>query len=135
MCHFPSSFRASTSYCLICCLLHESQTSWVGYFTRVSYQTVSFFEGKWLFPSREKFFCCCNFTRILNSRNLWTFLILLFFCGLMPFHFCVYCEVSKLGVLYPELAFDCVLIACSLESIRPGLVQGYKAPNGIVGHS
>ena len=42
----------------------------------------------------------------------------------MPFHFCVYCEVSKLGVLYPELAFDCVLIACSLESIRPGLVQG-----------
>ena len=49
----------------------------------------------------------------------------------MPFHFCVYCEVSKSGVLYPKLAFDCVLIACSLESIRPGLVQGYKAPNGV----
>ena len=33
----------------------------------------------------------------------------------------------SLGVLYLEhsqLAFDCVLIACSLESIRPGLVKG-----------
>ena len=36
-----------------------------------------------------------------------------------------------LGVLYLEhskLAFDCVVIASSLESIRPGLVQGCKAP-------
>ena len=42
--------------------------------------------------------------------------------------------VLTLGVLYPEhsqLAFDCVIIACSLESIRPGLVQGCKAPNGV----
>ena len=37
-----------------------------------------------------------------------------------------------LGVLYPEnsqLALDFVLIACNLDSIRPGLVQGCKAPN------
>ena len=37
-----------------------------------------------------------------------------------------------LGVLYPEhlqLAVDFVVIACSLDSIRPGLVQGCKAPN------
>ena len=26
---------------------------------------------------------------------------------------------------------DYVVIACSLESIRQGLVQGYKAPNGV----
>ena len=42
--------------------------------------------------------------------------------------------VFPLGVLYPEhsqLAFDCVVIACSLESIKPGLVQGFKAPNGV----
>ena len=42
--------------------------------------------------------------------------------------------VFPLGVLYPEhsqLAFDCDIIACSLESIRPGLVQGCKAPNGV----
>ena len=39
-----------------------------------------------------------------------------------------------LGVLYPEhsqLSFDCVIIACSLQSIRPGLVHGCKAPNGV----
>ena len=44
------------------------------------------------------------------------------------------CTVFPLGVLYPEhsqLVFDCVVIACSLESIRPGLVQGCKAPNGV----
>ena len=28
-------------------------------------------------------------------------------------------------------AFDSVIIACSLESIRPCLVQGCKAPNGV----
>ena len=40
--------------------------------------------------------------------------------------------VFSLGVLYPEhlqLVFDFVIIACSLDSIRPGLVQGCKAPN------
>ena len=40
--------------------------------------------------------------------------------------------IVSLGVLYPQhsqLAFDFVLIACSLDSIRPGLVQGLKAPN------
>ena len=40
--------------------------------------------------------------------------------------------VFLFGVLYPDhsqLAFDFVVIACSLDSIRPGLVQGCKAPN------
>ena len=39
------------------------------------------------------------------------------------------CTVFPLGVLYPERGFfDChVIIACSLQSIRPGLVQGCKA--------
>ena len=40
--------------------------------------------------------------------------------------------VFPLGVLYAEhlpLAFDFVVIACSLDTIRPGLVQGCKAPN------
>ena len=57
----------------------------------------------------------------------------IFFCGLRPFFIIVY-TAFPLGVLYPEhsqLAFDCVIIACSLESIRPGLVQGCKAPNGV----
>ena len=49
------------------------------------------------------------------------------FFGLRPFsYFCVF-TIFPLGVLYPEhsqLAFDCVKIACSLESIRQGLVQG-----------
>ena len=43
-------------------------------------------------------------------------------------------NVFPLGVLYQEhlqLAFDYVVIACSLKSIRPGLVQGCKAPNGV----
>ena len=56
-----------------------------------------------------------------------------FLGGLRPFTFCVY-TVFSLGMLYLEhwqLAFDCVIIACSLESIRPGLVQGCKAPNGV----
>ena len=46
------------------------------------------------------------------------------------FHFMF--TIFLLGVLYPEhlqLAFDFVVIACSLDSIRPGLVQGCKAPN------
>ena len=47
----------------------------------------------------------------------------------------VYYTVFPLGVLYPEHLklgiFDCVVIACSLESIRPGLVCIYKAPNGV----
>ena len=48
------------------------------------------------------------------------------------FHF-VY-TIFPFRVLYPEhlqLAFDCVVIACSLESIRPGLIHGWKAPNGV----
>ena len=39
-----------------------------------------------------------------------------------------------LGVLYPEhlqLAFDFVIIACILESIRPGLALGCKAPDDV----
>ena len=39
-----------------------------------------------------------------------------------------------LGVFNPEhsqLAFDSVVIACSLESIRPGLIHCCKAPNGV----
>ena len=42
--------------------------------------------------------------------------------------------VFLLGVLYPEhlqLAFDCVVIPYGLEFIRPGLIQGCKAPNGV----
>ena len=56
---------------------------------------------------------------------LWPEAFLFFLC--MPLG-----KVFPLGVLYPEhsqLAFDCAVIACSLESIRPGLVQGCKAPN------
>ena len=44
--------------------------------------------------------------------------------------------VFPFGELYLEhlqLAFDCVAIACSLESIRLGLLQGCKAPN-VVGY-
>ena len=55
-----------------------------------------------------------------NKKNLW------------PNAFFLLC--IQLGVLYPEhlqLAFDCVIIAGSLESIRPGLYQGCKAPNGV----
>ena len=56
-----------------------------------------------------------------------------FFFFLFIFSFlCI--TLFPLGVLYPEhsqLAFDYVIIACSLESIRPGLVQGCKAPNGV----
>ena len=55
-----------------------------------------------------------------------------FVCDVRPYYF-VY-AIFPLGVLYPEylqLAFDFVVIACSLESISPGLVQGWKAPNGV----
>ena len=50
------------------------------------------------------------------------------FCGLRPFHFDVY-HISIGSVVSGTLAFDFVLIACSLDSIRLGLVQGCKAPN------
>ena len=54
------------------------------------------------------------------------------FCvALCLFHFFMY-TVFPLGELYPEhsqLAFDFVGIACSLDTSRPGLVQGCKAPN------
>ena len=59
--------------------------------------------------------------------------LFLFFCSLWPFEFFVY-TVFTLEVSYPEhsqLAFDCVVIACSLEPIRSALVQGCKAPNGV----
>ena len=42
--------------------------------------------------------------------------------------------VFLLGVLYPEqsqLAFGCVVIACSLESVRRGLVQDFLASNDV----
>ena len=42
--------------------------------------------------------------------------------------------VFPLGVLYLvhlHLALDCVVIACSLEAFRPGLVQGCKDPKGV----
>ena len=62
-----------------------------------------------------------------------------FYCGLgwpmFTQKMYVYYTVFPLGVLYPEHLklgiFDCVVIACSLESIRPGLVCIYKAPNGV----
>ena len=52
--------------------------------------------------------------------------LLFFFCGLRPFFIFVY-TVFPVGVL----AFDCVVIVCSLESIRPSPVQGCKAANGV----
>ena len=30
---------------------------------------------------------------------------------------------------HSQLAFDVFIIACSLDTIRPGLVQGCKTPN------
>ena len=53
-----------------------------------------------------------------------------FFGPVALFHFMY--TVFPLGVLYLEhlqLALDFVIIACSLDTIRPGLVQGCKAPN------
>ena len=54
-----------------------------------------------------------------------------FFCVWPKAFFIFVYTVFPLGVLYPEhsqLAFDCVVIACSLESIKPGLVQGFQGP-------
>ena len=48
-----------------------------------------------------------------------------------PFSFYVY-HISIGSVVYREhlqLAFDFVVIACSLDTIRPGLIQDCKAPN------
>ena len=59
------------------------------------------------------------------------FSLFYFLCGLRPFLISLY-TIFPLGVLYLEhlqLVFDFVIIACSLESTRPGLVQGCKAPN------
>ena len=54
---------------------------------------------------------------------------------LWPLAFLIFVyTVFTLGLLYPEhlpLAFDCVVIACSLKCIRKGLVQGCKASNGV----
>ena len=48
------------------------------------------------------------------------------------FHFCEYhIFIGSVVSRTLQLAFDYVIIACSLESIRPGLVQGCKAPNGV----
>ena len=69
-------------------------------------------------------YCPCN-----GALDQWVLSVFLF-CGLRPFYF-VYTDFP-LGVLYPkhsQLAVDYVVIACSLESIRPGIVQGCKAPN------
>ena len=46
---------------------------------------------------------------------------------------CVYTvyRTSIGSVVSATIAFDCVVIACSLESIRPGLVQGCKVPYGV----
>ena len=55
------------------------------------------------------------------------------FCGLRPFFIFVY-TVFPLGVLYLNTRnrhLTGVVIACNLESIRPGLAQGCKAPNGV----
>ena len=57
--------------------------------------------------------------------------VVFFFCGLRTLKNVFMYTVFPLRVLYPEhsqLAFDCTVIACSFESIRPGLVQGCKAP-------
>ena len=56
--------------------------------------------------------------------------MIFFFVALGLFNFMY--TVFPLGVSYPEdsqLAFDFVVIACSEDSNRPGLVQGCKAPN------
>ena len=55
-----------------------------------------------------------------------------FFSGLRTFlSLCVGREFLFV-VLGPEPGIlDCVLIVCRIESIRPGLVQGCKAPNGV----
>ena len=64
--------------------------------------------------------------RILSCRFV---LYIKLFCGLWPFSFYAF----PLEVLYPEqsqMAFDCVVIACSLESIdhqaRP--ISGLQGP-------
>ena len=54
------------------------------------------------------------------------------FVALGLFHFLY--PIVPLGVLYPEhsqLTFDCVVIACSLESIKPSLFQDCNAPNSV----
>ena len=55
-----------------------------------------------------------------------------FVCGL--FHICVLYHISLERVVSGTLAtdiFDCVIIASSLKSIRPGLVHGCKAPHSV----
>ena len=74
----------------------------------------------------------CYFEMKPNKEPCFSILSIIILC-LRPFFIFVY-SVFSFGVLYREhsqLAFDCVVIACSLESIRPGLVQGCKAPNGV----
>ena len=59
---------------------------------------------------------------------VFSFLQLLFYVAFFIFMFTIF----PLKVLYPEhsqLPFDCAVIACSSESIRPGVVQGCKALN------
>ena len=56
-----------------------------------------------------------------------------FLVALGLFNFCKYCTyIGRVvsGAL-ATTAFDCDLIACSLESIRQSLVQGCKTPNGV----
>ena len=70
----------------------------------------------------QKRFICK--TTLSGIKIFWSVLrIWSFFCGLSLFFIFVYI-MFPLGVLYPEhwqLAFDYVVIACSLDSIRPGL--------------
>ena len=59
-------------------------------------------------------------------QNFLNFFVTNFF--VWPFFLFVHL-IFPLWILYPEhlqLSFDSVVIACSLESIRPGLVQGCK---------
>ena len=88
-------------------------------------------QGPSSFRSREYIFLIKN--KNIRSENL--LLILSFFPHpptiYGPFFISMY-TIFPLGVLYPEhlqLALDFVVIDCSLDSIRLGLVQGCKAPN------
>ena len=85
------------------------------------------------FNKAKLFFFYCKIFKNLSHRRQQSFFVAL---GLFYIHISM-CTIFPLGVLYPEhsqLAFltvQCVVIVCSLESIRPGLVQGCKDPNGV----
>ena len=68
---------------------------------------------------------------VYNIIVLLSTIIIYLYIFVALFHFMY--TIFPFGVLYPEhmqLVLDCVVIAFSLESIRPGLVRGGgKAPN------